>query len=131
LPLGAALCLFLWHRTGNGLWAALARSSAWLNILNLISVWILDGAQAAHALAKTERWVLMGLPLLFWLSRGEGVFSRRGRIHLSSIYQKPLANFFQRNTRLLPSPCFSHSPLFSISALHKLLAVNYAPSSAV
>jgi Zn-dependent protease len=72
--LGAAVCLFLWYRTGNGLWQALARSSAWLNILNLIPVWVLDGGQAANALSKTERWLLLGLSLLLWLGFGEGLF---------------------------------------------------------
>jgi hypothetical protein len=33
--LGAALCAYLWHRTGYGLWSVLARVSAVLNILNL------------------------------------------------------------------------------------------------
>ena len=72
--LGAAVCFYLWHRTGHGLWAALARSSAWLNILNLIPVWILDGGQAAFALSKIERYVLLCLALLLWLGLGEGLF---------------------------------------------------------
>ncbi len=72
--LGAIVCLYLWHRTGNGVWAALARSSAGLNILNLIPVWILDGGQAALSLSKVERWLLLCLCLLLWLGLGENLF---------------------------------------------------------
>jgi Zn-dependent protease len=72
--LGAIACLYLWHRTGNAVWAALARSSAGLNILNLIPVWILDGGQATLSLSKIERWLLLGLCLLLWLGLGENLF---------------------------------------------------------
>ena len=72
--LGAAFCAALWYRTGNGLWAALARSTAGLNILNLIPIWILDGGQAATALSKAERFVLLAVCLLLWLFVGEGMF---------------------------------------------------------
>jgi Zn-dependent protease len=72
--LGAAVCAALWYHTGNGLWAALARTSAGLNILNLIPVWVLDGGQAASALSKSERFVLLAACLLLWLFVGEGIF---------------------------------------------------------
>jgi len=72
--LGAAVCAALWYHTGNGLWAALARTSAGLNILNLIPVWILDGGQAIGALGKSERFVLLAVCLLLWLFVGEGIF---------------------------------------------------------
>jgi Zn-dependent protease len=72
--LGAAVCAYLWHQTGNGLWAALARISAGLNILNLIPIWILDGGQAAVALSKTERLILLAACLFLWLFVGESVF---------------------------------------------------------
>jgi Zn-dependent protease len=72
--LGAAVCALLWYRTGNGLWAALARVSAGLNILNLTPVWVLDGGQATNALSKAERFVLLAVCLLLWLFLGEGIF---------------------------------------------------------
>jgi len=72
--IGAAVCAYLWHRTGNGVWAALARTSAGLNILNLTPVWILDGGQATLSLSKIERWLLLGLCLLLWLGLGESLF---------------------------------------------------------
>jgi hypothetical protein len=36
--LAAAACALVWWHTGSGIWAALARASAWLNVLNLIPV---------------------------------------------------------------------------------------------
>jgi Zn-dependent protease len=72
--LGAAVCAYLWHRTGYGLWAVLARVSAILNILNLTPVWILDGAKAADALSKAERFVLLALTLALWGFLGQGLF---------------------------------------------------------
>ncbi|MBO0910535.1 MAG: site-2 protease family protein [Acidobacteria bacterium] len=77
-PLAGALasiaCALVWLKTGNGLWAALARSGAWLNVLNLIPVWVLDGGGAALALGKLERIGLLTLSLALWLVLGEGVF---------------------------------------------------------
>lgn len=73
--LGAAVCAMVWYRTHYGLWAALARTSAGLNVLNLIPVWVLDGGQAAAALSKAERFVLLAVSLLLWLYVGEGIFA--------------------------------------------------------
>ena len=72
--IGAAACAAIWYETGSGVWAALASAAAWLNILNLIPVWILDGGQAAHALSKTERYVLLGTCLALWALTGSGLF---------------------------------------------------------
>lgn len=57
--LGAGVCYLLWHQTGYGLWGALARTSAWLNALNLIPLWIFDGSSATNALSKLERAVVL------------------------------------------------------------------------
>jgi Zn-dependent protease len=70
----ALACAALWWQTGNPLWAALARAGAVLNVLNLIPVWVLDGGQAALALSKTERIVLLTACLALWLLLGEGMF---------------------------------------------------------
>lgn len=45
-----------------------------LNLLNLIPVWILDGGQAALALSKTERIILLTASLALWAVLGEGMF---------------------------------------------------------
>jgi Zn-dependent protease len=70
----ALACAALWWQTGNPLWAALARASAVLNLLNLIPVRVLDGGQAALALSKTERIVLLSICLALWLVLGENMF---------------------------------------------------------
>jgi Zn-dependent protease len=67
-------CAVLGWQTGNPLWAALARAGAVLNLLNLIPVWVLDGGQAALALSKMERIVLLTACLALWLVLGEGMF---------------------------------------------------------
>jgi Zn-dependent protease len=69
----AAVCAALWWQTGNPLWAALARVGAVLNLLNLIPVWVLDGGQAALAMSKTERIVLLTVCLALWLLLGENM----------------------------------------------------------
>lgn len=55
----AGVCALVWVQTGDGIWGALARSGAWINLLNLIPVWVLDGSQAILALNKIERAVLL------------------------------------------------------------------------
>ena len=88
---GAAVCLYIWHRTGNGLWAALARSSAWLNVLNLIPVWVLDGGQATCALQKLDRWILLTLCILLWVGLGEGLFFLVAAGFVYRLFTKDLA----------------------------------------
>jgi Zn-dependent protease len=72
--LAAAVCVLLWYQTIDPLWAALARVGAWLNVLNLIPVWIFDGAQAAKALRKTEIVLLAVVAAAFAYFVGEGIF---------------------------------------------------------
>lgn len=59
----AAVCALAWVQTGDGIWGALARSGAWINLLNLIPVWVLDGSQAILALNKIERAVLLAVSI--------------------------------------------------------------------
>lgn len=70
----AAVCLLLWWRTGDNLWGALARSGAWLNVLNLTPVWVLDGGQAAEVLGRSHRLWLLAAGTVLWIGLGEGVF---------------------------------------------------------
>jgi Zn-dependent protease len=72
--IASAACALIYLKTGSGLWAALARSSAWLNVMNLIPIWVLDGGQAAAALSKTERMILLTASLALWLLLRENVF---------------------------------------------------------
>jgi Zn-dependent protease len=57
---GAALCGLIWLRTGERLWLGLASFSAWINLMNLIPVWRLDGGQA---IAVTGRAGCIGIAL--------------------------------------------------------------------
>src|SRR5690348_11995493 len=72
--LASAACVFIWWKTGNPMWADLARVGAWLNVLNLIPIWILDGGTAASALGRMERFLLLALGLALWFILGERVF---------------------------------------------------------
>jgi len=69
----ALACAGLWWFTGNGLWAALARAGAWLNLLNLIPIWMLDGGQAVLAIDKRDRIVMLTVCLLLWVVFKENV----------------------------------------------------------
>ena len=72
--LSAGLCYLLWHQTGYGLWAALARTGAWFNALNLIPLWIFDGSSATNALSKLERAVVLLVSAALGYALWEWVF---------------------------------------------------------
>lgn len=72
--LTSVACAALWWQTGSPYWAALARVGAILNLLNLIPVWVLDGGQAALALSKSERIVLMTASAALGFVLGERLF---------------------------------------------------------
>lgn len=69
----AAICGLIWFQTNNGVWGALARSGAWLNLLNLIPVWVLDGSQAVLALNRIERAVLLAASVVLAVALEEWV----------------------------------------------------------
>ena len=71
---GAACCFLLFAHTHDPLWAALARTGAMLNVLNLIPLAILDGGQAVGALGLVERMGLLAAVLAIWLYSGEAIF---------------------------------------------------------
>ena len=72
--LSAAACGILWYLTGDKFWASLAQSAAWLNLLNLTPVWVLDGGQAASALSKAQRGLILIAAILMWRVTGESVY---------------------------------------------------------
>ena len=57
--LASAACAVVYWNTGGALWAALAAVGGWLNALNLIPVFILDGGQAVLALNRSGRVALV------------------------------------------------------------------------
>jgi Zn-dependent protease len=72
--LASFVCLAVWWRTGDPIWAGLTRAGAWLNLMNLIPVWILDGGQATNALDRNGRSILLAAAVLCALVFREGVF---------------------------------------------------------
>jgi len=72
--MAAAGCYWLYVRTHNPVWAALARTGAWINVINLVPVWTLDGAQAIRALGMVERLGVLAIALALWSYTGEFVF---------------------------------------------------------
>jgi Zn-dependent protease len=53
--LSAVICLGIYFTTKSPVFGALAHVAAWLNLINLIPVLGLDGAQATYALDRTQR----------------------------------------------------------------------------
>ncbi len=61
------------HGNTSELFSALAHVTAWLNLLNLIPVLGLDGAQATYALDRTQRWLVLITAALFFAVSHEGI----------------------------------------------------------
>lgn len=56
--LGAAVASYLAYLYfQNGILVAIARTSAWINLFNLIPFWQLDGGRGFHSLNRTQRFV--------------------------------------------------------------------------
>lgn len=72
--IAAACCCLLYFRTGDPLWAALARTGAVINVLNLIPVWMLDGAKAVDALGKVARAALLAATVAVFAYAREPIF---------------------------------------------------------
>jgi Zn-dependent protease len=53
--LGAGCCALVWLQTRHGLWISLAGFSAFINLMNLIPIWTLDGGQAMVAINRPGR----------------------------------------------------------------------------
>lgn len=73
--LGAAVAcfgLYLW--TNQPVFQALAYTGAWVNLLNLIPVLGLDGAQATYALNRLGRGLILASCVLLFALMHEGVF---------------------------------------------------------
>ena len=108
--LASLACAVLWWQTHDPLWSGLARSGAILNVLNLIPVWALDGGQAALALSKAERMVLIIVPVALGLVLGQNIFFL---VALGSGYRA----FFSRD---LPTHPSSATTIYFIAVLTAL-----------
>ena len=72
--LGAALAALGIHWvTGAEIWAAIARSGAWINLFNLLPFWQLDGGRGFHALNRHDRWMAVGLIGTAWFISHESL----------------------------------------------------------
>lgn len=74
---GAAAGVAFWMIglvTGSGLWLAVARSTALINLFNLTPVWQLDGGRGFRALAFPQRLAVGGLMAVLWMVTGEALF---------------------------------------------------------
>jgi Zn-dependent protease len=72
--MGAAIACYLIYRvTAVPLWAALARTGAWLNLFNLLPVWQLDGGHAFKALTRKHRWIIAGALGAMYFLTAEGL----------------------------------------------------------
>ena len=58
---------------GGGLWAAIARTGAWINLFNLLPVWQLDGARGYAALGRRDRWTMVLAFAAAWAITGDGL----------------------------------------------------------
>ena len=72
--LAAAGCLGIYQYTRMPVFAALAHAGAWLNLFNLIPIWMLDGGQAVVALSKLQRGLLLAACVIFFVLTGQKVF---------------------------------------------------------
>jgi Zn-dependent protease len=72
--LAAAVCGLIFLKTGHLVWVALAKTSAWLNALNLIPIWVLDGAGASMPLNRLEKMMVMATAAGLGYAVDSGVF---------------------------------------------------------
>jgi Zn-dependent protease len=83
--LGAALaCMGVWVLTGSGLFGALAKTGAWINVFNLIPIWQLDGGRGFRALTRQHRMIVAATALLLWIWTSETMLLI---IALASVYR--------------------------------------------
>lgn len=61
----------LYLATGAEIFLAVARVGAWINLLNLLPVWQLDGGRGFASLSRGQRWLGAAAVLLAWLLSGE------------------------------------------------------------
>jgi Zn-dependent protease len=74
--LGAAMAAMgMYGVTRAPIWLAIAQLTGFINLFNLIPVWQLDGSRGFHALARWERWALVGaIALMLMLTEQRMLF---------------------------------------------------------
>lgn len=71
--IATAICYALHELTGQQIFAALTRLSAWINLFNLLPFWQLDGNRGLAALTRWQRLALAGVTLLAFVVTHEGL----------------------------------------------------------
>jgi Zn-dependent protease len=89
--ISAAACEAWWMHSHDGLYAALALWGAGLTVLNLMPIWILDGGQAARALSRQARWLLLVVSIALCFIHGGLIFSfvAAGSVYLVFFNKEP------------------------------------------
>lgn len=64
----------LFLSTGHAVWLAVAQFAGWINLLNLIPVFIFDGGSAMYALGRQGRWAVLVVSLALWIVLHEYLF---------------------------------------------------------
>ena len=71
----AAMCsYFIFNLTGNGVWLAVAHTGAFINLFNLIPIFMFDGGAAFLALGRQERIAVTVVSAALWFFLNEFVF---------------------------------------------------------
>jgi Zn-dependent protease len=94
--LASVVCGLAWWQTGDPFWAALGRTSAWFNALNLIPVFILDGGHAIPALSRMEKGLLAVVSGGLYYGTKETVFIFVG---LGAVWQLVSSVFMARSQK--------------------------------
>lgn len=83
--LGAALAAYAaYAATGDGIWAAIGHSAAYLNLFNLLPVWQLDGGRGFAALDRLQRAAVAVSLGAAWAVTREGLL---GLIGVVAVYR--------------------------------------------
>ncbi len=83
--LGAALAAYVvYGATGDGIWAAIGHSAAYLNLFNLLPVWQLDGGRGFAALDRLQRAAVAASLGVAWAVSREGLL---GLIGVVAVYR--------------------------------------------
>ena len=72
--LSGVLAYAVFLSTQQPVWLAIAHFAGWINLLQLIPVFIFDGASALHALNQQSRWAILAVSLAMFFIVGEFLF---------------------------------------------------------
>ena len=71
----ALVCYVIAYLNGSQFWYAVAKSTAFINLFNLIPFWQLDGGRAFHALNRGQRITAAIVILLAWMTSEQSILA--------------------------------------------------------